>query len=105
MTTKIEAEKLKKSFRLEREAYQHMIKKYRRGDVTYVQIDEEERAANVIFIGAEYEEEFEVKKLYKSLNVIKPDMVMIQVRPDLVLERFKGYEEEIGEEKEEKYMS
>jgi hypothetical protein len=49
------------------------------------------RAANVIFVGAEYKE-FEVKNLYKSLNVIKPDLVIMQVRPDLVLDRFKTIE-------------
>jgi hypothetical protein len=49
------------------------------------------RAANVIFIGADYED-FDVKNLYKSLNVIRPDLVVIQVRPDLVLDKFKNIE-------------
>ncbi len=49
------------------------------------------RAANVIFIGADYAD-FEVKNLYKSLNVIRPDLVIMQVRPDLVLDKFKNIE-------------
>jgi hypothetical protein len=48
----------------------------------------------VIFVGADFEE-FEVKNLYKSLNLIKPDLIMMQVRPDLVLDRFKNYEDEV----------
>jgi hypothetical protein len=74
-----------------------MLKTYRNGDVTYVQIHQEmpvegkTRSANVIFVGADYED-FEVKQLYKSLNVIKPDLVMLQVRPDLVVDRFKAYD-------------
>lgn len=64
-----------------------MLSEYREGDVTYMQIEEEEkgRAANVIFVGAEFEN-FEMKNLYKSLNLIKPDVVVMQVRPDLVLD-------------------
>jgi hypothetical protein len=48
----------------------------------------------VIFVGADFEE-FEVINLYKSLNLIKPDLIMMQVRPDLVLDRFKNYEDEV----------
>jgi hypothetical protein len=44
-------------------------------------------------------ENFEVKNLYKSLNLIKPDLIMMQVRPDLVLDRFKNYEDEVLIEK------
>ena len=53
---------------------------------------ERARAANVVFVGADYEKGFEVKLLYKSLNVIKPDLVILQVRPDLVIDPFKTYE-------------
>ena len=49
-----------------------------------------QRAANVIFIGADWKD-FELKNLYKSLNVIKPDLVMLQLRPDLVMDKFKTY--------------
>ena len=91
-------EKLIPNFRLEREAYQSMLRQYREGDVTYVQIDQvydsTQRASNVILVGADFEE-FKVKNLYKSLNVIKPDLVMMQVRPDLVLDKFKNYEDEV----------
>jgi hypothetical protein len=57
------------------------------------------RAANVVFVGADYED-FEVKKLYKSLNVIKPDLVLLQVRPDLVLDQFKNYEADLTGKRE-----
>ncbi len=52
----------------------------------------------MIFVGADFEK-FEVKNLYKSLNLIKPDLIMMQVRPDLVLDRFKNYEDEVLIEK------
>lgn len=81
---------LTSNFRLEREAYQGLMKAHKRGDVTYVRLEGSlsegrKREANAIFIGADYEN-FEVKNLYKSLNLVKPDVVVLQVRPDLVLE-------------------
>ena len=88
-----------KNFRLDREAYQKMLKLHKKGDVTYVQIEdqvtsERQRAANAIFVGADYEN-FEVKNMYKSLNLVKPDVILLQVRPDLVLENnFKYFSEE-----------
>lgn len=51
-----------------------------------------QRAANVIFMGADYDN-FEVKNMYKALNVAKPDIVLLQVRPDLVLDKFKYLED------------
>ena len=73
---------------MEREIYQNLLKQYRNGDVTYVQLEDR---ANVIFMGADYSN-FELKNLYKSLNLIKPDLVMLQVRPDLVLDKFKDFD-------------
>jgi hypothetical protein len=58
----------------------------------------------VIFVGADFEE-FEVKNLYKSLNLIKPDLIMMQVRPDLVLDRFKNYEDEVLLERRDLHYS
>ena len=59
----------------------------------------------MIFVGADFED-FEVKNLYKSLNVIKPDLVMVQARPDLVLDKFRNYEDEvIIENRDKKYSS
>jgi hypothetical protein len=58
----------------------------------------------VIFVGADFEE-FEVKNLYKSLNLIKPDLIMMQVRPDLVLDRFKNYEDEVLLERRDSHYS
>lgn len=78
---------MRRDFRLDRDVYKRLLAEYREGDATYMQIEEEEkgRAANVIFVGAEFEN-FEMKNLYKSLNLIKPDVVVMQVRPDLVLD-------------------
>jgi hypothetical protein len=50
-----------------------------------VQVESERRAANVIFMAADFKE-FEVKNLYKSLNLVKPDVILMQVRPDSVLD-------------------
>jgi hypothetical protein len=41
-------------------------------------------------MGADYED-FEEKNLYKALTLIKPDAIVLQVRPDLVLDRFKVF--------------
>jgi hypothetical protein len=43
-------------------------------------------------VGADYQN-FEEKNLYKSLNLIKPDAIVLQVRPDIVLDNFKNYDE------------
>jgi hypothetical protein len=53
-----------------------MLNDFKEGDVTYVKIDQENynRHANVIFMGAK---ELEVKNIYKSLNLVKPDAVLI----------------------------
>ena len=58
----------------------------------------------MIFVGADFED-FEVKNLYKSLNLIKPDLIMMQVRPDLVLDRFKNYEDEVLLERRDLHYS
>ena len=101
---------LTNNFRLQRDAYQTLLRDYRKGDVTYVQLEGKvagrERNANGIFIGADYEN-FEVKNLYKSLNLVKPDVIVLQVRPDLVLENdFKYLEGNATDtaSEEEKYL-
>ena len=43
-------------------------------------------------MGADFDN-FEVKNMYKALNVAKPDVVLLQVRPDLVLNKFKYFED------------
>ena len=42
---------------------------------------------NVIFFGADYEK-LEIKNLYKALNVAKPDLVLVQLGPEHLLENF-----------------
>jgi hypothetical protein len=39
--------------------------------------DSDKVLLNVIFFGANYNEEFPAKNLYKALNVAKPDLVMV----------------------------
>lgn len=39
-------------------------------------------------MGADFEK-LEVKNIYKALNLVKPDIVLLQVKPDLVLDKFK----------------
>ncbi len=45
------------------------------------------RNANLIFLGADFKD-FEAKNLYKALNLVKPDVIVVQVRPDEILEGF-----------------
>ena len=82
------SERYKQHFKLEREVYQRMLKDYKDGDVTYVQIEGPNRNANVILMGADFDK-LEVKNIYKALNLVKPDIVLLQVKPDLVLDKFK----------------
>ena len=46
------------------------------------------RQTNVILFGANYNDDFVSKNLYKALNVAKPDLVMVQLSPDYLLEDF-----------------
>ena len=47
------------------------------------------RQTNVIFFGANFNETFPSKNLYKALNVSKPDLVMVQLSPDYLLSNFE----------------
>jgi hypothetical protein len=46
------------------------------------------RLANVIYFGSDYEG-IPMKNIYKALNLVRPDIVLLQMRPDLLLDNFK----------------
>lgn len=54
-------------------------------------------------MGADYDD-FEEKNIYKALNLIKPDAIVLQVRPDLVLDKFQYMSDLNGENIEESYL-
>lgn len=47
------------------------------------------RKTNVIFFGANFDDNFPSKNLYKALNVAKPDLVFVQISPDYLLDNFE----------------
>lgn len=49
----------------------------------------EDEFTNVVFFGANYLDSYPIKNLYKALNVFKPDALLVQMRPDLLLDNFK----------------
>ena len=49
----------------------------------------EHESANVICFGANYNERFPMKNLYKALNVIRPDALLVQLSPDILLSNFE----------------
>jgi len=77
-------------FRITRPAYQQFLGHCQNGDMTYVRLKHPERhdAANVILFGAQFDEHFPIKNLYKALNVVKPDCLLLQLRPDTINEDF-----------------
>lgn len=58
--------------------------KCRNGDVSFVRSQNQK---NIIFFGANYNN-LDAKNLYKALNVAKPDLVMVQLAPDYLLDNF-----------------
>ncbi|CDW83262.1 UNKNOWN [Stylonychia lemnae] len=108
-----ETEQIQENFYLDRQTYKQLLEKYRKvNDVTYVHIDQPEsfRSSNVLFVGADFED-FTLKNIYKSLNVFKPDLVLLQLRPDDVLNQFSTDLVKVNSETnevqldEEKYLS
>ena len=65
------------SFRLDRMTYLDYVHTSRAGEVTYKRHNE----SNVIFVGANYNN-ISLKNIYKLLNSAKPDLVLIQLKPD-----------------------
>ncbi len=71
-------------FKLDREIYKAILRQCSGGDVSFVR---SETGKNVIFFGADYDK-IEIKNLYKALNVAKPDLVLVQVGPEHLLDNF-----------------
>ena len=65
----------------------------RDGDLTYVRMrkNKQGRQTNVVFFGANFDSSFPSKNLYKALSVAKPDLVMVQLRPDYLLSGFEPW--------------
>ena len=79
-------------FKLSKVMYQQLLKQCYGGDVTYVKLKsrdkDNERKTNIIFFGANFDNDYPAKNLYKALNVAKPDLVMVQMSPDYLLSNF-----------------
>eukprot|EP00347_Sterkiella_histriomuscorum_P014480 403360714 len=84
-------EAIQDNFYLDRDQYKKLLRDYRKtGDVTYIHLNNKEsnRNANVLFLGADFEN-FELKNLYKTMNFFKPEIILVQVRPDQILDNFR----------------
>ena len=65
-------------FKIERKAYIQFLNQCQDGDISYLRLPNKRGLnANVMFFGANYNDDFPVKNLYKALNVIKPDTVLV----------------------------
>lgn len=67
-------------FRLERKAYQKYLEQCKVGDMSYLRLQNSEEAndfSNVVFFGANYDDFFPIKNLYKAMTLFKPDAVLI----------------------------
>lgn len=71
--------------------------------MTYVRMRKNHlgRQTNVIFFGANFNDSFPSKNLYKALNVAKPDLVMVQLSPDYLLTDFNQRPERFDYESNE----
>ena len=63
-------------FKIERKMYQSFLEKSKCGDMSYLRLQNDDYS-NVIFFGAKYDENFPIKNLYKALNLIKPDALLV----------------------------
>lgn len=71
-------------FRIDLSAYHHYLDECKHGNVTYTRLfNTQEQAANVLFFGANFDSGFPLKNLYKALNVVKPDTILVQIPPDV----------------------
>ena len=62
-------------FKIERKVYKGYLDQCQYGDISYVRLPDTE--SNIIFFGPNSNEKFELKNLYKALNMIKPDCVLM----------------------------
>lgn len=76
---------------MSREIYKELLEKCEKGDVTYVRNQKNEvtgQQTNLIFFGANFDNEFPAKNLYKAMNVARPDLVLVQMDPLNLLDDF-----------------
>jgi hypothetical protein len=64
-------------FKIERKVYQSFLEQSQYGDMSYLRLADENNNSNVIFFGAKYDSNFPIKNLYKALNLIKPDALLV----------------------------
>ena len=84
-----------KSYRLGRKEYYEFLTECIGGDITKVRVNN----CNCYLIGANYLN-LRLKSIYKSLSIINPDMVLVQIAPDVLLSNLEYYS--IGMEGEER---
>ena len=77
-------------FRITRDAYHKFLRDCRGGDMTYVRLVNpiDNQSTNVILFGANFDDDFPLKNLYKALNVVRPDTLLLQIRPDVAFQGF-----------------
>jgi hypothetical protein len=65
-------------FQIERKAYLNFLGECKDGDMSYLRLlNKKEEVANVVFFGANYSSNYPMKNLYKALNIIKPDTLLV----------------------------
>ena len=79
-------------FRIERKAYQQILESCYGGNMSYLRVahPDHDSSANVVFFGANYNDYFPVKNLYKAMSIIKPDAIVVQLKPDILLKNFQN---------------
>ena len=89
-------------FKLTKSAYLQFLEQCKDGDLTYVRMRKNKlgRQTNVIFFGANFNDNFPSKNLYKALNVAKPDLVMVQLSPEHLLTDFEQRPQIFNREKD-----
>ena len=74
-------------FKLDREIYKVILNQCEQGDVSFIRSKEQK---NIIFFGADFDT-LNMKNLYKAMNVAKPDLVMVQLSPNYLLDNFEQH--------------
>lgn len=58
--------------------------------MTYVRLlnPQDQQTTNVILFGANFDDDYPLKNLYKALNVVRPDALLLQISPDIAMKDF-----------------
>jgi hypothetical protein len=73
---------------MSREQYKFLLSSCEEGDVTYVRMNNTQKT-NVVFFGPNLSNNFPAKNIYKALNLTKPDKVLVQMNPEILLDNFE----------------